>query len=316
MRLIPDTGSNLPPFEVKEGTADAETYVGRGDRNDVVIDDDRISSQHLRIFREEKRWNVENISSVNRAFVAKDDMEEELVPGFPHQLKQHQVISLLIPKTRRMINDVWLAYKIELSPLEQKCSEVEPDTDFLDGASMSMAVSEQMDTKEWRSPFDTNPTFDSGDLAKIERALIPENDMIDSLLEAPHKKLSPVVEVPAATEDEALGSSAGYSLSRNRNLMASKSREKNKWDEIDDLCDEMPPEDCIGAMNRLADKWLPDQSSSTSRLPETVVLTPSSASRGTHGLGGYNSRSPSSAASSPTKAQQPDTTILWPPPDM
>jgi len=315
MRLIPDTGSALPAFAAAEGREDTELLIGRGDRNDVVIDDDRISSQHLRIFREERRWHVENISSVNRAFVADSVTEEELLVGFPRCLNHQETISLLVPRSRLLMNDVWFAYRVEFTESERNVSE-EPLPEVFDNVSVSVAASERYDTKEWRSPFDTNPTFDSNDLAQIEKAIAAGEE---DLFQAPQGKLNPVVELSGTHSNWPASPAKTRELARKARTAEILS---SKWDDVDTMyapADEVPPEDSVDAMNRLVDKWLGSGSSSDGGLPSpdkakpviNEILSPASASGGY--LGGA-SRSPPSARTSPVK--EDDKSILWPPPDM
>mmetsp|Transcript_127319 Transcript_127319/g.220676 ORF Transcript_127319/g.220676 Transcript_127319/m.220676 type:complete len:242 (+) Transcript_127319:80-805(+) len=165
MRLVPGVGSALPLFDVPEGDADTEIYIGRDFGCEVEIDDDRISNQHMRVFRECGVWHVENTSTVNRAFVTSGSKEEEqLTCGVPRKLVHGETLTLLVPPSRRLLDDKWYAYEIDLTPGEQN----PPSRLYEEGAASSCAPSEKFDTKEWRSPFDTNPTFDTNDLKMLE----------------------------------------------------------------------------------------------------------------------------------------------------
>lgn len=276
MKLIPATGSSLPPFAIAEGVNDAEVLIGRSSHNDVPIDDDRISNMHVRVFRERGLWNVENISSVNRAYAADDSTEDELVAGFSRPLAHQETISLLVPRSRCLLRDLWFAYVVELSERERqhiRLMKMGRDDEVLDNVSVSMAASDRLDTKEWRSPFDTNPTFDTNDLLKIEKGLMePEQPC------QPSVKKSMVVTGAAVREHDC------STRSRRTELIS-------KWDEIDTLyapADESPGDiDFAAAMSDLSEKY----------------ASPASPS--------YRGYAPSRSA--PTS---PASDILWPPPHM
>merc|ERR1711988_730310 len=93
-----------------------------------------------------------------------------------------------------------------------------------------MAASERYDTKEWRSPFDTNPTFDTDDLVKIERSLAEK----EPTEETAGVKKSLIMRDPDAVREH------------DRSTRKRQTEMRSKWAEVDALyspADESPKKD-------------------------------------------------------------------------